>query len=53
MNAVMLLRCATCEAVYFLHGDFLESEGQIIRMAETPHEDCEKCILIATECGFE
>ena len=53
INAVMMMRCPDCDAVYFMHGDFIESEGQLIRMSDIPHQDCEKCSVIAVECGFE
>lgn len=53
LNAVMMMRCPDCDAVYFMHGDFIQSEGQLIRMCDIPHEDCQKCSVIAVECGFE
>jgi len=53
LNAIMMMRCPDCDAVYFCHGDFINTEGQIIRMSEIPHEDCKKCCAIALECGLE
>ena len=48
-----MMRCPTCDAVYFLHGNFINGEGQIIRLSETQTDDCEKCSMIALECGLE
>jgi len=53
MNGQALLQCPSCGAVYYLHGDFIESEGGIIRASEVPWQDCEKCTAISKVCGFE
>jgi hypothetical protein len=53
MKGIMMMTCPSCAAVYYLHGDFGKDEGQIVRAADTPYEDCDKCSEISKVCGFE
>ena len=53
MKGIMMMTCPSCAALYYLHGDFGEDEGQIVRASDTPYENCDKCVEIAKVCGFE
>jgi hypothetical protein len=48
----LMMMCPECNAVFTLHGDFANNEGQIKRMGFTAAEDCSKCEQIAKVCGF-
>ena len=45
-----------CDAQYFALGSFddlLEEKGQLIRIGETPVENCKTCQKIAKELNFK
>jgi len=47
------MMCDECNAVFTLHGDFANSEGQIQRIGFVEADDCSKCKQIAKVCGFQ
>jgi len=48
-GSVMQLICPECDAKYYLFGDFIESEGQIVRAATNHWSTCSKCTIMEFE----
>jgi len=46
----MAVKCPDCNAIFLLHGDFTEGEGQFVRLSETDWQDCDKCMQIKEHC---
>lgn len=46
----MAVQCPSCEAIFILHGDFGQKEGQFVRVSETDWHDCDKCMEIKKHC---
>jgi len=53
MMSELMMMCDECNAVFTLHGDFANSEGQIQRIGFVEADDCSKCKQIAKVCGFQ
>jgi len=53
VEGFIMMKCPSCDALYYMHGNFFEAEGQIIRASEKAWQDCEKCTAISKECGFQ
>lgn len=51
-GSVMAMQCPDCDAVFYLLGDFIEGEGQIVRAGTTHSDDCPKCLAVCTEAGM-
>ena len=48
----LMMMCDECNAVFTLHGDFANNEGQIERIGFVEAGECSKCKQIAKVCGF-
>ncbi len=50
---IMCLKCPDCSATFYLFGDFINDEGQIVRAGDTHIRECERCWNLAKEVGFD
>jgi primosomal protein N' len=46
----MAIQCPDCDAIFLLHGDFGQQQGQFVRMATTSWESCDRCMKIREHC---
>jgi predicted Zn finger-like uncharacterized protein len=51
-GSVMAMQCPDCDAVFYLLGDFINGEGQLVRAGEIHSDDCAKCKAICDEVGM-
>ena len=49
---IMCLKCPDCEATFYLFGDFINDEGQIVRAGHTHISECQKCSNLGKEVGL-
>lgn len=51
-GSVMAMKCPDCDAVFYLFGDFINGEGQLVRAGEIDSRDCPKCHAVCEEAGM-
>ena len=51
-GSVMAMKCPDCNATFYLFGDFINGEGQIVRAGEIESTDCAKCHAVCEEAGM-
>ena len=51
-GSIMALKCPDCSATFYLFGDFINGEGQIVRAGEINSRDCNKCDAVCREAGM-
>lgn len=51
-GSIMKMVCPDCESAFYLFGDFINGEGQIVRAGDIHVSECKKCFAIAKEAGM-
>ena len=52
-GSIMKMICPDCNAAFYVFGDFIGGEGQIVRASDIPISECERCEKLAKEVGMD